>query len=550
MDDLIIEQSPIDCISAIDGAIQKLKDGDAGAHFEDDVIQAARLLLQNDKAAFQRKRLELKTAHKMASITEWLALVKQSDTEAEASGKAGEVIELIQDCATLFHNSSRDCYAGFKKDGHVENWSINSTGFTEWLSFKTYTELNYSLSDAALKTALTTIKGIAIHDGQEQEVFMRCARYCDGYLIDLANEQWSVVEVTATGWRLLDESPIRFIRSNTETALPMPGKSNIDLLWRYVNADAVDKDLILSFMLDTWRPDTPYPLLFITGEQGSGKSNTHSHIRQITDPNSIPLRTAPKGVEDLFVCAATNHQASFENMSNLSPVFQDALCTIATGGGFAKRRLYSDADESVIEVKRPVIMNGIADAVTRPDLIDRMVHITAPMLADVMEEQVITANFERDRSAIFTGLLDLFSQALARLPGINLTAKPRMIDFVKLGEAVSRALDKPAGTFTECYLLNRAESLARSIDSSPAAVAIQEFIQAQYQLSWTGTAKALKAALDENYKPDGDAWPRSPKGLTEALKRMAPALRGVGVHIRFLGHKRDGSHESVELIEI
>ena len=295
--------------------------------------------------------------------------------------------------------------------------------------------------------------------------------------------------------------------------------------------------------MDSWRPDTPYPILFFTGEQGSGKSSTHKNIRQVSDPNTVPLRAAPKSVEDVFVSAGANHQASFENMSNLTGRLQDALCTLATGGGFAKRKLYSDSDETVIKVKRPVIINGISEVVTRPDLIDRMIHINTPPLKEVTDEAEFEKRFEGDRAAIFGGLLDLLVRVLALLPSIELTTKPRMIGFAKLGEAIHKAL-KIEESFTEIYLRNRDESLERSLDTSPAAIAVREMILSRNGKFWTGTFKALKEELDE-YRQQGQVWPASPKGLADVLRRMAPALRSVGIHVKPLGHKRDGWHVHV-----
>ena len=42
------------------------------------------------------------------------------------------------------------------------------------------------------------------------------------------------------------------------------------------------------------------------------------------------------------------------------------------------------------------------------------------------------------------------------------------------------------------------------------------------------TAKEALDAMAE-HKGEGEAWPRSPKGFAEALKRLAPAFRQIGI---------------------
>ena len=158
-------------------------------------------------------------------------------------------------------------------------------------------------------------------------------------------------------------------------------------------------------MLECWRPNTPFVVMLLIGEPGCAKSSTHARIRQLSDPNSIPLRSAPKTIQDVYVSAAANWQASFENMSNLSAGMQDALCTVCTGGGYAARKLYSDADESVIEVKRPVLINGVSRVVTRSDLVDRTITLTLPLIEDENRnrEAELEQAFINDSPAILPG---------------------------------------------------------------------------------------------------------------------------------------------------
>lgn len=99
-------------------------------------------------------------------------------------------------------------------------------------------------------------------------------------------------------------------------------------------------------------------------------------------------------------------------------------------------------------------------------------------------------------------------------------------------------------SFNEVFLEYRTESLRRSLESSPVAMAVQEL--ANDRKEYNGTIKQLKATLDESYHQQGEGWPKSPRGLSEALRRTAPALREIGIEIEFLGHQRDGAHISIK----
>ena len=124
-------------------------------------------------------------------------------------------------------------------------------------------------------------------------------------------------------------------------------------------------------MLAVLRPHGPYPVLVLSGEQGSAKSTFSKILRALLDPNAAPLRALPREDRDLFIAATNSHLLTFDNVSGLPSGISDTLCRLATGGGFAVRQLYTDQDEVIFDAPRPVILNGIEDIVTRPDLADR-----------------------------------------------------------------------------------------------------------------------------------------------------------------------------------
>jgi hypothetical protein len=48
----------------------------------------------------------------------------------------------------------------------------------------------------------------------------------------------------------------------------------------------------------------------------------------------------------------------------------------AGGGSFAVRQLYTDDEEVLFQATRPILLNGIDDVISRPDLADRALFLT------------------------------------------------------------------------------------------------------------------------------------------------------------------------------
>ena len=135
--------------------------------------------------------------------------------------------------------------------------------------------------------------------------------------------------------------------------------------------------------------------------------------------------------------------------------------------------------------------------------------------------------FESAQPKLLGAMLDLFVKVLAKLPSVSIAPehRPRMADFAALGEAVFRVHGEPAGAFLIRYNDMRKDGVLRTIDASPVGAALVAYL-AEVP-SFDCTLKDLLGRLDR-YRPHGEAWPRSPKGLGDALRRLAPALRMIG----------------------
>lgn len=161
-----------------------------------------------------------------------------------------------------------------------------------------------------------------------------------------------MVEIGPYGWRAIDsdECPIRFRRTAGMLPLPPPVRGGkIDELRQHINlggegdAKIIEDNasrredafvLIVSFLLAILRGRGPYPILALSGEQGTGKTLLLDLLRRLVDPNVAPLRTLPRDVRDLYISAINGHILAFDNLSSISGEISDALCRLSTGGGF------------------------------------------------------------------------------------------------------------------------------------------------------------------------------------------------------------------------
>jgi hypothetical protein len=509
---------------------------DPGAPFETEVLESLIALRRADPAAFESLRAKLKKAGcRVTALDE--AIAKQSgDSGGRRPTQADILLDLAQ-TAELFHTPDSTGYADLEINGHRETLPIRSKGFKNWLNRRFFEATLGAASSEALQSALNVIVAKAHFDAPERIVHIRVGELDGRLYLDLGDETWRAVEIDATGWRIIDNPPVRFRRASGMQPLPMPVKGgSIDTLRSFLNVQSdADFVLVVAWALAVLRNRGPYPVIVLSGEQGSAKSTFSSILRSLLDPNTAPLRALPREDRDLFIAANNGHVLAFDNVSGLPAWISDTLCRLATGGGFAVRQLYSDQDEVLFDAARPVILNGIEDIVTRPDLADRALFL---MLEPIPEERrrpeaELWKAFNSERPHLLGALLDGVVEGIKRLPYTHLDKLPRMADFALWATACETAF-WPAGTVSAAYCDNRDEAVEGVIDADPIAAAVRTLMATR--TDWTGKASDLLGALGDmvgERSAKAKTWPDSPRALSGRLRRAATFLRKVGIEISF-----------------
>jgi hypothetical protein len=437
----------------------------------------------------------------------------------------------------LWHDADRDPYVSFTVDTHREHWPIRSAPFRRLLAGRFFEETGATIGGQALEDTLRLLEARAAK-GPEYVPYRRIGTANAKIYLDLCDAKWRAVEIDKDGWQIIAKPPVKFLRARGMRPLPDPEAGyEIALLRSFLNVRSDDDFLIIvAWCIGALRPNGPYAVLAVSGEQGSAKSFFFRVLRSLVDPSIAPIRAAPRDERDLLVQAYNAHIIALDNLSSIAPWLADALCRLSTGGGLSTRMLHTDRDEVIFEAARPVMLNGIPQLTDRADLASRSLEINLPRIPEGKHrlEDELLAEFEIARPRILGAFLDAVSSALKNLASTKLAAAPRLADFAKWIVAASPGLGWEPDQFLAAYDQNRRDVGESAFEADHVAMAIRDLVAVDHPNGWQGTATELLAALDLRASEGlrkSQAWPKSAHALGNRIERAAPLLRTRGITV-------------------
>ena len=489
------------------------------------------------------------------------------------------MIKYAKEGAEYFHTPEMEAYATVKIEaGHRETYPLHSRRFGLWLRREFHRREKERLEEAgeedqepmifphrALADVVSHFESIALFEGSEEDIHVRVAGRGGMIYVDLCDRAWRAVEISVDGWSVIssEEIPVKFVRSRGMLPLPEPvadadALPKLRSLLNIGNSESGERNwrLILAWLAQSFTPTGPYPVLTLLGPQGAAKSTAQRILRNIVDASSVPLRTAPRDEHNLYIDARAGWVIALDNMSSLPQWLSDALCRLATGGGFSTRQLYTDQDQILFEAMRPVILNGIGDVITRPDLLDRSLIINLPPIPKESRklERVLEAEVEEAKAGILAALFRAVSAGLKTQEDVKLDGLPRMADFARWGTATEGAFGGQGGSFMEAYTASQEDAVETALESWPIVETLCVFAKGfeGETRAWIGTATELFNTLNERTEDDlkrSKDWPKQPNKLTEQLNRLAPSLVEVGVYVLRLPSHKGGRKLKVFCVE-
>jgi hypothetical protein len=420
---------------------------------------------------------------------------------------------------------------------------------TDALRLLFYEDKSWPAKAEALRSVADILRAEQQNLSPTRAVSQRVQEVDRAFYIDLNDGQGNVVEIVpGEDWRIVQDSPARFLRRVGQGRLPMPERGgSVEELFPFLNLRRhSQKQLAVCFIIQALLPRGPYPLMVLEGEQGSGKTSFARVLGQFIDPLVNDVSSIPAKEEEFAVQAAASHLLVYDNVSKLPSWLPDLLCKSSTGGNYQKRQLHTDGDLFTLGLSGPVILTGIAGLVGAADLLERVVYLQLDRFGkgERKTEEDLRGEIGAASPRIFGAILDVLAKALAIRDQVTEVADVRLRDFAKLSKAVGLAMGWEKGFFEDAYVQMQRNLLADSVESSPVIAALVSLLE--QNTTWYGTWRELLARLKQ-FEPNHHKlkmWPAAPNSLSRQVNRAKTVLREIGFEYE-VRRRGEGSEKHV-----
>jgi phage/plasmid primase-like uncharacterized protein len=415
------------------------------------------------------------------------------------------------------------------------------------LSYLYYKDTGKAPNSEALSQAINTLAAMARYDGVQVKLNNRIAWLNNTILYDMGDN--TAVQINEDGWKSA-ATPILFRRYGHQQKQVNPVQGGDP--WQVFNFLNVGKEhqlIILVSIISCLIPDIPHPILHPHGPQGSGKSSLFKIIKRLIDPSSLEISITPRDDSEFIRTIARHHVALFDNLSELNSRESDIICAACTGGGIAKRMLYTDDDDVIYNIQRCVGINGINLLISKPDLLDRTLLLNLERIdtGKRVTEADLWQKFNSLKPLILGGIFDTLSKAMKIFPSVSIQHLPRLADFARWGYAIAEALSNGDGSK---FLISYGENVSRQnqevVAENSLCRAILTFMECR-QL-YSGTIGELYKILKEIAAPDSkDAtFPKAAKSVRKHLERIRATLVEFNIYVSYGEHTSEGMGITLE----
>ena len=447
------------------------------------------------------------------------------------------VAEQISNSVDFYVGNDDIPYAAWRMGSKRVMWPVESPIFMHHIQTTYRRHRGRIPSQFATKSIYGWLENEAMAVGKSIIPMVRIKQSSNGLWYNMCDEQWRAIRLDGDGWEIVDRIPsnIPQIMANNAQKYVTPDPSgDINLLRKHIGGDQLSDTnwaLIVGFLLSSMREEKEYPILSISGVQGSGKTTISNLLLSLIDPHHDTAATFPQSEEDIAVAARSRHVLAYDNLSGLKKDMSDSLCKLATGLTVMKRALYTKHGLNQYTVTRPLILNGIPDIVEKGDLARRVmaIYLDDSPFKDPKTIKNIIQNFEKDKAKILGGIFNVLVHCYRNHENVNLGEISGFKSVAEWVEGGAEALGWEKGYFLDVYNNNRIASATNVIDVDPFAKALIEVISEKKMFEGTYDEFIQMCYTVKNY--NRKIFPPNVKWLLDNLRRLKPALKQYDIRI-------------------
>ncbi len=276
-----------------------------------------------------------------------------------------------------------------------------------------------------------------------------------------------------------------------------------------------------------WGLSISHPVLFLSAEQGSGKSTFLRKLERLIDPKTIDLPGLPHGKDGLELRMSNSYFVALDNLSYISRNTSDLIARIVTGGSSTKRALYENTKEVSVDVKGILAINSVSMIFKEPDVLDRMLILSLSRFktSENRAESEIWDEFEKDLPDILGCCFKCLAIALNDKEPIPSVERIRLADYQECCIHIGRALGYTPEEVTDLLFMNQKRVNQEAVCESVAGQCLIEFMKNRdfYKNSVTHLLKDLKKFAVKIYI-DPSQLPNRGNSLSRELNKIKSNL--------------------------
>lgn len=389
---------------------------------------------------------------------------------------------------------------------------------------------------------ITTVKG------NISGLFERFGKKCKiGHRIIQTPEAWfyaymptDVIEISKgkiTNYTGDDE--VYFVKSNLireqiKADLSTSAEQLPNLIRQAFNVEECYLMRFLAQLVCFYMPAINTPLLVLSGSYGTSKSTTARKMRSLIDPSVVDVVSLPDKEDGLASVLSNNYLTVFDNIEKLNTRYSDLLAIACTGGFTSKRKLFSDNDLIQVPLHSKIILNGIGDMVTRPDLAERCNTIYLSKITQRRTEEAVWHEFKKLKPKILGAIFNTIRIGLTLVDEVreNIASElPRMADFCVYGASFIKAMGLDENKFVQEYTDSTSESVAECNETDDFVLLLKDFLKGTVNYEWQGQPNGLLDILKNHARKNMLSIDTnlSASSLSRKLKQNQAVLGTVGI---------------------